>query len=262
MYPPAVVFGKLWRGNGGNGGVRSHAFGFALWLLFVAALRADDTLAHSRQAQALLGPDVWSRAIRIENSARHGPYPRTLHALVFELEGVLWFYTDTDGTQSFSLHRGRLAEEEADFGPLLRDIEPGFTRWSTVPAATIAAREPRGSLPNGCFIKSVAAARALGGEVHHRQVLAYYVSTPSGLRGHAVLTYETRGRLEVLDPEQPHHTQQFSETLGHEALTLARALSGGKVMSARLFPLDTFGLPASRYATAGPAGGNPEPARS
>ena len=45
-----------------------------------------------------------------------------LHALVFELAGMLWFYTAEDGTQSFSLRIDRLDAEKADFGPMLRDI--------------------------------------------------------------------------------------------------------------------------------------------
>jgi hypothetical protein len=213
----------------------------ALALLGAATLWADDaSLAHARQAQAMLGPEVWSQVIRIDNTARRSPYPHTLHALVFELEGLLWFYTDTDGTQSFSLKRGRLAEEKADFGPLLRDIERGFTHWSVVSDAPSAARAPRGSLPNGCFIQSVAASRALGAGVDHLQLLSYYVQTASGLRGHTVLTYEKRGHLGVFDPEEPERAQQFSKTLGRDPLALARAVLGGAVARARLLPLEAL----------------------
>ena len=226
----------------------------ALWLLGATTLCADDSLAHARQAQAMLGPDVWSQVIRVENDARRSPYPRTLHALVFELEGVLWFYTDADGTQSFSLRRDRLAEEKADFGPLLRDIERGFKRWSVVPGANQAAQAPRGPLPNGCFIQSVAATRALGDGVGHLQVLSYYVETASGLRGHTVLTYEKRGRIGIYDPAEPHHAQQFSEALGRDALALARAVLGGEVARARLLPLQVLGWQSTDYAMTATAG--------
>jgi hypothetical protein len=218
-------------------------------------LYADDSLAHARQAQAMLGRDVWSQVIRIENATRHSYYPRTLHALVFELEGVLWFYSDTDGTQSFSLQRGRLAEEKADIGPLLRDIEPGFTHWSVVPGAVGVAEAPSGPLPNGCFIQSVAASRALGVGAEHRQLLSYYVRTTSGLRGHTVLTYKVSGRLGIFDPEQPLYVQKFPETLGRDALTLARAVRGSDVIQARLFPLDGLEGPATDYTMAATAGG-------
>jgi len=106
--------------------VRALARRLVLLLLATASLRAGDSLAHARQARALLGPAFWSCVLRIENETRGGAYAPMLHALVFEFAGRLWFYTDANGTQSFSLHRGRLAEEKADFGPLLRDIEPGF----------------------------------------------------------------------------------------------------------------------------------------
>src|SRR5688572_2544577 len=91
-----------------------------IFLFAVVALRATDTLAQARHAQALLGPRVWSQVIRVENKTAGATYPRDLHALVFELEGVLWFYTAIDGTQSLSVYRGRLAQDKADLGPLLQ----------------------------------------------------------------------------------------------------------------------------------------------
>ena len=235
---------------------------FALLLIGAATLWADDSLTHARQAQALLGPDVWSQVISVENTAPRSPYPRTLHALVFELEGMLWFYTDTDGTQSFSLQRGRLAEEKADFGPLLRDIEPGFTRWSAVPEATGAAESPRVSLPNGCFIQSVAATRTLGAGANHLRLLSYYVQTPSGLHGHTVLAYSVRGRLEVFDPLWPNRAQKFPETLGRDALALARAMRGSDVVRARLLPLDASGSQSGHYAAAATVGRAPKSSQS
>jgi hypothetical protein len=236
------------------GGVFLLARGFLLVVLAAASLRADDSLTHARRAQTLLGTEVWSQVIRVENSARVSRYPRTLHALVFELDGILWFYADTDGTQSFSLHANRLAEEKADFGPLLRDIEPGFTRWSVVADEAGASVAPRGTLPNGCFIESVAALRqhlAQGEPVGRARLLSYYGDTPSGRRGHTVLTWETAGHLEVLDPEWPGKPQSFSEALAGDALGLARTMEGGLVTNARWVPVE---LPAAKtplYAAAG-----------
>ena len=233
--------------------MRSHALGFALGFFLVAALRADDSLTHARQAQAMLGPDVWSRVIRIENEGPAHRYPRTLHALVFELDGLLWFYTDADGTQSFSLRRDRLAEEKADFGPLLHDIEPGFRRWHEVPAAAGAAPVARGPLRNGCFIESVVAWRSVGGGAAEPQLLAYYEDTPSGVHGHTVLTYERGGRPEVFDPEPPARRVKFSATEPRDALALARAFGGRAVSKARLLPLH---LPAPREAVVAAPGGD------
>jgi hypothetical protein len=235
--------------------MRTPLFCSALLLLGTSTLLADHSLAHARQAQAMLGPEVWSQVIRIENAARRGPYPQTLHALVFELEGVLWFYTDADGTQSFSLQRGRLADEKADFGPLLRDIEPGFTRWTVVADPARAEETPRGPLPNGCFIQSVVASRGLGAGAEQPQLLAYYVRTSRGLRGHTVLTYRMHGRVGVFDPEHPLQAQKYPEALGRDALALARAVRGGDVAGARLLPLDAAGWRSREYSIAAAAGG-------
>lgn len=228
--------------------MRSHACLLALGLFATSALHADGSLAHARCAQARLGPDVWSQVIRIENEARWNRYPRTLHALVFELMGVLWFYTDTDGTQSFSLHHGRLAEEKADFGPLLADIEPGFTRWRLVPGA---AGNAAGPLPNGCFIDSVAAwraRRARGEETMNPQLLAYYAND---FTGHVVLTYATRGHVEVIDPERPDVPLKFSAALAGDAKELVHALCPVPVSHVRLVPLTEPALFATTDAAPG-----------
>ena len=218
-------------------------FWFALVVGTALVRGADLSLETARRAQVLLGPGVWSQVIRVENDARPSRYPRELHALVFELAGVLWFYTDTDGTQSFSLRRGRLAEEKADFAPLLRDIEPGFARWSVVPDGEATP----GKLPNGCFIDSVAALRArlaVGGEVVRPQLLTYYYPPSQGLAGHSVLIYLAGGKLEVIDPTVPKRRLRLSAGLETNPLELARHLAGLGVANSRLVALD--GLASDR----------------
>jgi hypothetical protein len=203
--------------------------------------RPDEALHHAQAAQAALGPGVWSRLIRIENENRTGSYPRIVHAVVFELAGLLWFYTDTDGTQSFSLHRGRLAEEERDFGPLLRAIDPGFVRWVIMPDAPVPVLAAPEELPNGCFLESVAALRRLiaAGVVVNRPMLLSYYADPSWRKaGHTVLAYETKGRLELIDPVQPKTRQVFSLALRDDPLQFARAAAGDFVVKARYLPLE------------------------
>ncbi len=215
-----------------------------LLLVATGGLRADESLVHARRAQALLGPAFWSRVIRIENDAHLSPYPRTLHALVFELAGLLWFYTDVDGTQSFSLHANRLEREKADFGPLLRDIEPGFARWHVVPDAPGEASSGDGELPNGCFIASVAAWQRLvaaGFAFEAPRLLSFYHETPRGLRGHTVLTYALPEAIAVRDPDEPGRVQVFPNALGHDALALANALEGERVAKARWVPVEPSG---------------------
>lgn len=230
---------------------RFLALAALIFSLLSPALRANAkstaALAHARQAQAMLGADVWSQVIRVENDGKAKHYPRVVYALVFELADILWFYTDTDGTQSFSQHRGMLAEEKANYAPLLRGIDPGFAKWTVVddrtPLATDAA-----PIPNGCFIESVVALRdrlLKGGEAVRPQLLSYYIETRSGLQGHTVLSYEANGVIEVVDSAQEGKRFTFSSALGTDALKLARSLRGREVSAARLFPID---WPAARAA--------------
>lgn len=220
------------------------AFGrhFLIASLLVTALPAQSALEHARRAQTRLGPDIWSRVITVQNDARRSPYPKVVHALVFELAGLLWFYTATDGTQSFSLHRDNLAAEKADFGPLLRDIEPGFARW------TVGAPGPAGAVPvddgsplrNGCFIESVIALRErVGrGEVAETpRLLSYFAITSARRLGHTVLAYRAGGRVEVVDPARRERVFRFPLAAGADPLTLARALAGRDVVKARYLPL-------------------------
>ena len=228
-------------------------FWFALVVGAALVRGADVSLETARRAQALLGPGVWSQVIRVENDAHPSRYTRELHALVFELAGVLWFYTDTDGTQSFSLRRGRLAEEKADFAPLLRDIEPGFVRWSVAPDGEATP----GKLPNGCFIESVATLRARlerGEAVASAQLLSYYIDATDGRHGHTVLSFATSHGVEVIDPDRPRHPLRYSASEATGALQLARALEGGRVAAARWVPVDLSVMRGGIFAGGGVTG--------
>lgn len=222
---------------------RLFVFSAALFLT-VGVFGADRSLAHVRNAQALLGPDVWSQVVRIENKKPSARHRRIVHALVFELAQILWLYEPTEGTQSFSLHKGRLAEEKADFAPLLRAIDPGFTRWSVV--ADSAADENDGTIPNGCFICSVVALRdrvLAGGEAVRPHLLSYYIDTNTGQQGHTVLAYETAGQVEVVDATQGGRRYNLPATLATDALKLARAMEGNRVSAARFLPLSPLVSP-------------------
>lgn len=246
------------------GGVKPTPRLFALVLLvvaiFVPALRADALLLHAREAQARLGAEVWSRVIRIENQTPVQGYPKVVHALVFELAGVLWFYDAAHGTQSFSLHRGRLAAEKADFAPLLRDIHAGFGSWSVVPDRA-GGKSARRVLRNGCFIESVVALRerlGRGDEVVRPHLLSYYVKSNDGVLGHTVLAYETGDRVEIVDSADPGRPFTFPATLGRDALRLARAMLGQSVAAARLISLEpavATGLFSAAVAASAPVAG-------
>ncbi|MBI4625994.1 MAG: hypothetical protein HY736_22585 [Verrucomicrobia bacterium] len=172
--------------------------------------------------------------------------PTRYLALVFELAGILWFYTGTDGTQSFSLHQGALAEEKADFGPGLRDIHAGLTGWSI--AADGGPPVAPGVLPNGCFLESVALLRerlVRGGVVGHPQLLSYYIRKASGLYGHTVLALAGPEGVEVIDPLDPGRPVLLPGADVSNALVLARRLRGDEVAKARLLPVDLPGRAAS-----------------
>jgi hypothetical protein len=220
-------------------------------LLLVVAARGSESLQDARRAQALLGAEVWSQVIRVENTGWSRRYPRRVEALVFELAGILWFYTDADGTQSLSTQRGRLAQDKADLTPLLREIDHGFTAWSPVPddeRARAEVRAARGPLRNGCFIESVAALRerlAAGESPGDPQLLSYYIAGA----GHTVLTYQAGDGVRVIDPAEPDRVQTFPRALAGRAGALAAALTGGGVTKAVWLRLADFaGLGTARFA--------------
>lgn len=212
-----------------------------LLLWFPSWLAAATPLDHVRRARTLLGAETWARVVRVENAAPSSVYPKIVYALVFELGGLLWFYTDSDGTQSFSLHRHNLAAEKADFAPLLRDIEPGFVAHAILPDD---ASEPEAgvdglSLPNGCLIESYAMLRqrALRGDaILQSRLLSYHVE---GRRiGHTVLVYETPRGLLLIDPAAPDKARRVKRRIAHDAVEVARSLQPEAVIAqARWVPV-------------------------
>jgi hypothetical protein len=218
-----------------------------------SVVAAPDGLADARAARAMLGGLIWSRLVRIENTAPHegwhrSAYPRVVYAVVFEVSGILWFYTATDGTQSLSLTRGTAARDEADPGALFRAIDPGFTGWSWIEAK--GAREP--AVPrhpaNACFIESLAVLlRRLetGEEAGSPRLLSFYVKTPTVLYGHTVLVFDTAKGLEAVDPGISEEPVEIPREVGTDPMALSAFLRGGRVSSARaLYVTCARALPA------------------
>lgn len=258
MFGRFVALSRLGNGSGGYPCVRPTILARLLFLLLSAGtLRAaaDRGLEHARRAQALLGSDRWSRIVRVENSDRHGPYPRVVYGVVFELVGILWFYTDTDGTQSFSLHPGKLEEEKSAFGPLLRGIDRGFGRWTILPdvpatdpawlasraggAEVGDAKDREAALPNGCFIESLAKLRQLlraGVKVTQPMLLSFYAEHIT--QGHTVLVYGTQRSLVVYDATSPGKPVEVPLAGVINARDFARAISRAAVQRGLFLPLD------------------------
>lgn len=213
-----------------------------LLFLIAAGLRASDSLGEARRAQSLLGPGVWSEVIEVDNRAGGGRYPADVYALVFEFEHILWFYTDTDGTQSLSQYVGRTAQDKADLGPLLKGVDPEFGAWKVVPEDPAAAPSgpSAGRLKNGCLIESIALLRRrimLGAAVADPKLLFYYVETPAGLHGHTVLAFRAGKSLTVIDPEFPRAPWSIPRSKAGSPVALASAMRGD-IAKARWLPID------------------------
>lgn len=225
-----------------------------LLVLLVSGSLARASVDTARQARAELGLGVWARVLRVENHNPRSRYPATVYATVFEFAGLLWFYTETDGTQSFSLHRGRLDEEKADFLPLLHDIEPGFTTFEVLLDSGSPLANVRRPLPNGCFIDSVAALQsrlARGERVKGAALLSYYIENAGQLRGHTVLACETPAGLVVIDSAQgPASVPVWQGSLASEPLKIARAVAPHGVVRANWVPVP-LAETAAAYALAG-----------
>ena len=235
-----------------------------IFLLLTTALAGQTALRQVKQARALLGDDVWARVVRVDNTARRGIYPSPTYALVFEFNGILWFYTPYDGTQSFSIYRGRLEQDKNDFTPLLRDIDRGFAHYVVAPEIAGESLKPARGLPNTCFIESLVALRQqmARGEVTRAALLAYYYGT-DGHIGHTVLTYETREGFYVIDPASSAQPAAIDRRLATDAMGLAVAVHpGSRVVRARFLPVDHLRVggpvPAST-AVAGLDAGVPHP---
>jgi hypothetical protein len=216
-------------------------------------------LADAVAVRAMLGGDTWSRLVRIDNTGprptlKRSVYPRTVYAVVFELSGVLWFYTDADGTQSLSLTRGTVERDEADPGPLLHAIDPGFAGWSwvDVPAGPTASRRP----PNACFVESVAALyrrMSAGGVADSPRLLSYYVDTPGGRLGHTVLIFDTARGLSAVDSDESDRPVSVPFDLASDPRAMSAYLRGGPVSAARTFPIVVPRKAEGRWAALPPA---------
>jgi hypothetical protein len=221
-----------------------------------AGTASPEGLADALAARSLLGADTWARVVRIDSSRprdilKRGPYPRTVYALVFEISGILWFYTDVDGTQSLSLTLNTVERDRADPGPLFRAIDPGFTRWTWVDSPRIAGSPPARRPRNACFVESVSELNrriASGEEAGSPMLLSYYVDTPGGRLGHTVLLFRTSSGLSAIDADESDRPIPLPRDLGADARALSAYLRGGPVAAARTLPIACPHKPPAEWA--------------
>lgn len=177
-------------------------------LIGVMLLVVTPLFASSREsaflAQHLLGPQVWSRVVRIESApAENSRYPAEFHGLVIAFADILWFYTEYDGTQNLSSRRGQLAADKANLGELLREIHPWMTGFTVETDAPPLYDLPQ-ALPNACFVaclKQWAKLQESGRPPKHVRLIACF---PSDVPvGHMIMEYRRGLRRFVFDPDQP-----------------------------------------------------------
>lgn len=208
-----------------------HTFLFLLLIgLFSPSLcpAKSAALENVRTAQALLGPAIWSRIILIHPEHGHRGRPnRDVYALIFEFSGILWYY-DFQGTQSFSRHLGDLDREKTDLLPLLRDVDPTFSRFEIVENASRSDATARpGSIVNGCFIESITALhdRLRAGErIERARLLSYYQDIYGSIVGHTVLAFETPDGAYMIDPQLGPKPTRIARTLYEDPSQVARSL--------------------------------------
>jgi hypothetical protein len=74
--------------------------------------------------------------LKIGNEAPTVRYPAQFYALVFEFEGLLWFYTESDGTQSLSQHVGQVRADKQNYLALARGCTPVSCASPTAPVTS------------------------------------------------------------------------------------------------------------------------------
>lgn len=207
--------------------MRPLHFLLAGFVLFPPAALYSGSIESAFQAREVLGPEVWSRVLKIENNqpGRGSHYPAEFHGLVFAFEGMLWLYTALDGTQSLSLYSGRLAADQADLAPLLRAIEPGLNRFTDVTGHPPLRVTGLASPPHDCLIVCLAQWQRLQRETcppSRARLLAYYVGSLP--QGHAVLEFWRGDRHYVFDPAMPATLLELSRQLPDDPIKIARAI--------------------------------------
>lgn len=183
-------------------------FAFSLLLGSVAAFGSSGSFESAVQARQMLGSDKWSQAIRIVNTNPESRYPSTVYATVFEYAGILWFYTDSEGTQPLYVSQRRIARHKANLQDLLRTIDVGFESYVSLPTAGSSVQTyPK--LKNGCVVESIYSFDLLRAEsrpVNKAKLLLYTSRTVDGLvakgdaAGHCVLVFETPEGRYFIDP--------------------------------------------------------------
>ncbi len=221
----------------------------ATWIvLLTGCLLPALALGHRTPAPALQAHQmlegVWSQAIELRNSDPHSDYPEIVYATVFEFEGTLWLYTNL-GTQPVPGTRHQVARHRDNLLPLLQNtIEPGFETMRVLPPQS-SLEAPYPELERGCVIEALYALAQLhrqGVGVRDAKLLFYSVprGSPRGIRGHAILVFETAAGHFYINPPELDVIQPLAATLKEGAVEVASLVEAG---SGTVEILEAFFLP-------------------
>jgi hypothetical protein len=178
-------------------------------------------------AQDILGPDIWSRVVRIERAPLEGDRrPAEMYGLVVAFADILWYYNEYDGTQNLSTHQGRLSADKANLAQLLREIDPALIRFTEETERPPPALMPD-MVPNACFLSCLRHWEMLQRSAHPPKRVRLIACFPPGspTQGHMILEYRRGLRRFVFDPDRP--TQQITIPFwvsGNPLTTAKRAL--------------------------------------
>ncbi len=205
----------------------------SLWrialLLFclTSPLAAAPHLRDVAQVRGLLSAaGLWTRVVEVVQKTAGEVYPKVFHAVVFEFNSALWFYTPHDGTQSLSQYQGQTEKDKRELSTLVREVVPEMGAIHEEPVTEAAARNPRHP-ENGCFVESIAALvaeqkRTPG--LTEPQLFSYYCQTAQGVQGHTVLCYRQGTQGYVIDRTLSETPRQVPLSMLHDGRRLARWL--------------------------------------
>jgi len=174
-------------------------------------------------ARDLLGPDVWTRVVKIESDpAEDGRYPAEFHGLVIAFADILWFYNEYDGTQNLSTRRGQLAADRANLGQLLRSVDPALTGFAEDNEPPPPGAMPQ-VLPNACFVACLKRWEALQQSQHPPKRARLIACFPPEIRqGHMILEYRRGMRRFIFDPDRPTEQITIPFWVSGNPLTIAK----------------------------------------
>lgn len=244
--------------------------GVLLLALSGSAALAQSSRASAYQAQRLLGGEIWSEVVEIENTAPSAAFPARFAATLFYFDRHLWFYTESEGTFRLSRLRRSLAGQKAKLPWLLKAAHDGFRAYSVLPSAAAGPVETPAAvgLAKGCFIESIYHLRRLAAEgrsLESARLLQFYMKKGSRISGHTVLVYKAGDNRHFVDPAFPAQAGILQQSIfplararqikaardAHEQVHLFPARDIGRVFRAQEIQVEVPAAPAASLAVSG-----------